>query len=71
MPIDANTDKQAPLRAGYNSLVPNPDKWQQFDRDLKLAQQLQQQIGFKPGGISANLRRQWHALLDKLQSKPA
>jgi hypothetical protein len=71
MTIDANTNTQVPLRAGYNSLVPDIDKWQQFDRDLKLAQQLQQQTRLKPEHRSKSLLRHWQSIMQKLQTKPA
>ena len=37
MIIKANTENTTPLRAGFNSLVPDPDKWLQFDQDLRMS----------------------------------
>ncbi len=68
MPTDSNANNQAPLRAGYNSLVPDPDKWLQFDHDLMLARQLQRQTNLKTNHHS--LMRHWYAIIQKLQPKP-
>jgi hypothetical protein len=69
MPTDSNKNNQMPLRAGYNSLVPDPDKWLQFDRDLMLARQLQLQTERQSNHFS--LVRHWYAIIQKLQPKPA
>jgi hypothetical protein len=70
MTIDANTDKQMPLRAGYNSLVPDLDKWRQFDRDLLISQQLLKKTGIKASADSNGLLNHWRAMMQKLLLKP-
>lgn len=62
MPIDTTKHEHMPLRAGYNSLVPDLDKWLQFDRDQVIARELQ-------AASKAGLMTQWHSLLHKLQPK--
>jgi hypothetical protein len=62
MPMNTNTNEQLPLRAGYNSLVPDLDKWLQFDRDQVIARELQ-------AANKVGLMTPWHSLLHKLQPK--
>lgn len=69
MPSDSNKNNQMPLRAGYNSLVPDPDKWRQFDHDLMLARKLQHQTELQTNHFS--LLRHWNTIIQKLQPKPA
>ncbi len=70
MTIDANTDKQTPLRAGYNSLVPDLDKWRQFDRDWLISRQRLQQTHLQSSAHHNGLLSHWRAMMQKLLLKP-
>lgn len=70
MTIDANTDKQTPLRAGYNSLVPDLDKWRQFDRDWLISRQLLQQTHTQSSAHHNGLLSHWRTMMQKLLLKP-
>ncbi|MDZ7870668.1 MAG: hypothetical protein U5L02_15955 [Rheinheimera sp.] len=64
MIIKANTENTTPLRAGFNSLVPDPDKWLQFDLDQRVSQALRSKA------ITHHHHWQgWSAMLVKLHLK--
>lgn len=60
----ANTENTTPLRAGFNSLVPDPDKWLQFDQDQRLTRALRSKATAGP-----YLWQGWSAMLVKLHLK--
>jgi len=64
MIIKAKTENTTPLRAGFNSLVPDPDKWLQFDQDHRLTKALRSKAPAAP-----QLWQGWSAMLVKLHLK--
>ena len=64
MIIKANTENTTPLRAGFNSLVPDPDKWLQFDQDHRLTMALRSKATMDQPHWQG-----WRAILVKLHLK--
>ncbi len=64
MIIKANTENTTPLRAGFNSLVPDPDKWLQFDQDHRMTRALRSKAT-----ADQQLWHGWSAILVKLHLK--
>ena len=64
MIIKANTENTTPLRAGFNSLVPDPDKWLQFDQNQRLSRALRSKAT-----AEQNFWHGWSAMLVKLHLK--
>lgn len=58
-----------PLRAGYNSIVPDIEKWRQFDHDLNNKRKLRNS---ERGQMwQSHLLKQWQLVLDKLHLSSA
>ncbi len=58
-----------PLRAGYNSIVPDLEKWRKFDHDFS-SKRTEQQSGSSQMW-QVQLLKQWQLVLDKLHLSSA
>ena len=57
---------ESPLRAGYNSIVPNVDKWRQFDHELSIKRMQQRELANEGQYWHSQVLKQWHLVLNKL-----
>jgi hypothetical protein len=60
--------KLVPLRAGYNSVVPNLDKWRQFDYEQTAKRH---QLANEGQYWRGHMLKQWHQVLNKLHLRQA
>jgi hypothetical protein len=64
--ITTSASSLPPLRAGYNSIVPDLTKWRQFDHELNAKRKLQHQLAHDHQYWRSHVLKQWHLVLNKL-----
>ncbi len=69
MTTEASSEKKTPLRAGFNSVVPDPDKWLKFDHELRLSRLSHTQAATHKHPWRGHLLTQWSGMLIKLHLK--
>lgn len=67
----AQSTTESPLRAGYNSIVPNVDKWRQFDHELSIKRMQQRELANEGQHWHNQVLKQWHLVLNKLNLRQA